>query len=389
MFIKSSICGVLTLLSTTSAFALTCVNDYGGTASCASSSSKAGDCETLGFSKDSVANCEHYIYCPFDTNYKRCVSFDCTGYTLFSCPTNGYCNSCKAGGYTYYTLDGCNNGYVKSDNSCTANPCTGYHLSSCPTGATSCSNCLSGTTTKYKVNGCKNGYTASGNTCVAAACSGYTLSSCPSSATSCSTCLSGTTTKYKVNGCKNGYTKFGNTCAVATCSGYTLSSCPTGATSCSTCLSGTTTKYKVNSCKSGYTASENTCVVATCSGYTLSSCPTNGNCYDCKSGTKTLYKLLNCKSGYMLLTDKTGCTKYCQGVIGARPMNQDEVYSYCTNANGTYGYLTSCRNGTTLVDTGLMRYCKKGFNGGGNTDIITKPGDTTINPGIDNGLTTH
>ena len=73
MFIKVSLCGVLTLLSTTSAFALTCINDYGGTSSC-TNANPAGDCETLGYSKDNVSGCEHYLYCPFDTAYKRCVS---------------------------------------------------------------------------------------------------------------------------------------------------------------------------------------------------------------------------------------------------------------------------------------------------------------------------
>ena len=56
-----------------SANALTCINDYGGTSSC-TNTNPAGDCETLGYSKDNVSGCEHYLYCPFDTSYKRCVT---------------------------------------------------------------------------------------------------------------------------------------------------------------------------------------------------------------------------------------------------------------------------------------------------------------------------
>ena len=119
MFIKSSICGVLTLLSTTSAFALTCVNDYGGTASCANNDSSAGDCVSLGYSKDSVDNCKHYIYCPFDANYKRCVAEeppipDCSNYNLDSCPANGICVSCTDDKATKYALSGCKSGYAEN-----------------------------------------------------------------------------------------------------------------------------------------------------------------------------------------------------------------------------------------------------------------------------------
>ena len=74
MFVKPYLFGALTLLSASSALALTCANDYGSSAGCASNTTAAGDCATLGYSKDNVDGCEHYLYCPFDTSYKRCVS---------------------------------------------------------------------------------------------------------------------------------------------------------------------------------------------------------------------------------------------------------------------------------------------------------------------------
>ncbi len=64
------------LFSTNFAFALTCRNDYSGTSGCAGNQNAAGNCETLGYYTSDVANCRHYIYCPFDTSYKRCTSTD-------------------------------------------------------------------------------------------------------------------------------------------------------------------------------------------------------------------------------------------------------------------------------------------------------------------------
>ena len=375
MFIKSSICGALTLLSTTSAFALTCAYDYGGTASCAPDTTTAGNCETLGFSKNNVSNCEQYIYCPFDASYKRCASLDCTAYTLSSCPANGSCSSCKAGGYTHLALDGCNKGYVKSGNSCPANPCTGYPLSSCPSSASSCSTCLSGKTNKYKVNGCKDGYTASGNTCVCAktckdtatvpdnatavtetctACGvdteiitgfkcndGYQASgnscvcakTCKDTATvpahatavksSCTACGVTTTIITGFN-CNDGYVKSGSSCVAKSCNGYSLSYCPTGASSCSRCKSGTTTKYKVNGCKSGYTLSGGTCVEK------KKECPNGqhyygGKCTNCNTLRSNCKK--DCDNQYDYDIDLQSCYQEC-----------DRQYSACTSASTTYSY---------------------------------------------------
>ena len=88
MFVKPYLFGALTLLSASSALALTCANDYGSSAGCASNTTAAGDCATLGFSQDNVDGCEHYLYCPFDTSYKRCVAsekIDCSDYPFEEC----------------------------------------------------------------------------------------------------------------------------------------------------------------------------------------------------------------------------------------------------------------------------------------------------------------
>lgn len=62
-----------TIIQTSAAVALTCKNDYAGASGCANNTTAAGDCATLGFSKDNSSNCGHYLYCPFDTSYKKCV----------------------------------------------------------------------------------------------------------------------------------------------------------------------------------------------------------------------------------------------------------------------------------------------------------------------------
>ena len=98
------------VLTSTSVFALTCANDYGGTQGCASNTTAAGDCETLGYSTQNTADCEHYLYCPFDKAYKRCVAIaennTCTyQYTIAEYPNVkeiGKNDSCTRDGATYY-----------------------------------------------------------------------------------------------------------------------------------------------------------------------------------------------------------------------------------------------------------------------------------------------
>ncbi|MBE6450623.1 MAG: hypothetical protein E7016_01510 [Alphaproteobacteria bacterium] len=90
--------------------ATTCVKDYAGTNSCVENENTAGDCETLGYSSQDVSGCKNYLYCPFNTNYKRCVAggneLDCAelGYTsenkaawcstIITCPNDSTLTAC-------------------------------------------------------------------------------------------------------------------------------------------------------------------------------------------------------------------------------------------------------------------------------------------------------
>ena len=252
MFVKPYLFGALTLLSASSALALTCANDYGSSAGCASNTTAAGDCATLGYSQDNVDGCGHYLYCPFDTSYKRCAtektpSCEELGFTkssskmsnwcgeIIECPYDSSYKLCKKMGCSQQDFtkddksDWCDNiVYCAADSSYTlcmepkewAFACNGYSLSSCPTHG-NCSSCSMGTTTYYKLNSCTSGYTKSGNTCTINTCSGYSLYSCPANG-NCTNCLSGSTKKFKLNSCDSGYVKKGNTCVKS------KPSCPSG-----------------------------------------------------------------------------------------------------------------------------------------------------------------
>ena len=67
------------------------------------------DCATLGFSKSNVANCasDGYMYCPFDTTYKKCVKYTNT----LTCPDDA--TSC-----TLNVTCPAGQAYVSSENSC-------------------------------------------------------------------------------------------------------------------------------------------------------------------------------------------------------------------------------------------------------------------------------
>ena len=107
------------MLHTASAFALTCKNDYAGASGCAANATSAGDCATIGYSKTEDPDCGHYVLCPFDSTYKRCVSKKCTNYTLSACPKNGICVSCQSAETVTYALAGCKSGFaVGPNNTC-------------------------------------------------------------------------------------------------------------------------------------------------------------------------------------------------------------------------------------------------------------------------------
>ena len=93
------------LLSSTSALAAACFD--GSSTSCATSN--ASDCLALGYSKDDVVGCKHYLLCPFDTSYKACVTQKYAdpcedGYVFI----NGECvkayASCEDAGWKYSSI---------------------------------------------------------------------------------------------------------------------------------------------------------------------------------------------------------------------------------------------------------------------------------------------
>lgn len=105
------------LFISSSAFALSC-SDGTSAGGCIDQSTSAEDCAKLGYSANEP-DCEHYIYCPFNDQYKLCVKdkttppYDCASmqtrlssydkYNFYlQCPSK-YCN--KAG----------SNGYIASD----------------------------------------------------------------------------------------------------------------------------------------------------------------------------------------------------------------------------------------------------------------------------------
>ena len=393
MFIKSSICGVLTLLSTTSAFALTCVNDYGGTTSCASSSSKAGDCETLGFSKDDVSGCDHFLYCPFDTTYKRCVTagggLDCSDYPLNACPpeADGACSICGNSKDIYYKANACIEGYLLTDGKCPANPCDGFGISgSCPTGG-DCSSCKSGTSYKYKLNSCKNGYTMADtkDKCSANACTDYPLTACTDAehiakksdgTYDCSSCLSGTTTKYKANSCVEGYVLSNNQCAADACDGYSLTSEPQNA-QYDTCLSGDTLKYKITSCNSGYILSDDgtSCEVNPCDGYS-STKPENAEYDTCWSGDTPKYKITKCYDEYKQSGNTCICAKTCPNPGYIAPANGYVTYDTCVACGVEYKVSTgwACNEGYTKSGSSCVcaKTCKDKVSVPANATAVTE-----------------
>lgn len=127
-----------------------------------------------------------FLTCPFDTTKKKCL--DCP-----TCPAQPQCPVCE------------------EQKPCEKFDCSAYSLKSCPPEAKSCTACGNGLDVGYKISECQEGYQLSGNSCSASSCAGYLLTYCPTGAT-CLTCKTGTKTKYKVNGCQSSYVQNGQSC---------------------------------------------------------------------------------------------------------------------------------------------------------------------------------
>ena len=204
MKLKFSFWAVLgaVLLCSANVFALTCKNDYSSASGCASNANAAGDCTTLGYATADVSGCSHYIYCPFDTAYKRCTNAVETACATGTYKTKSECETANpdawkctlnsAGCYepktltkicpigTYQTKEECEksggNGFLQlckeNSNGCWApkNPtvsCSGYTLSKCPANGV-CSACSSDKS-KLKLTGCNTNYYLDTDKCVSCA----------------------------------------------------------------------------------------------------------------------------------------------------------------------------------------------------------------------------
>lgn len=175
--------------------ALTCVKDYGSTESCLENPNPAGDCSTLGYSTADVDGCEHYLYCPFNTIYKKCVA----GGNALNCAELGYTNEDKS--------EWCSNIITcPNDNSLTA----------CTTESEDVINCAElGYTNEDKSSWCNKIVTCPNDSSLTLCakvsvaetdCSAYTLSTCPTGV-KCLECTNSSGTYYiATNECAESYT---------------------------------------------------------------------------------------------------------------------------------------------------------------------------------------
>ena len=127
---------------------ITCVKDYGGENSCVNNQDTAGDCAILGYSTENVKDCAQYLRCPFNSDYKICVSgatsssIDCAtlGFTqddkstwcapdkIIKCPTNESLTLCN--GVNTEVMDCASLGFTSSDKTET---CPAEKIVTCPT----------------------------------------------------------------------------------------------------------------------------------------------------------------------------------------------------------------------------------------------------------------
>lgn len=342
-----------------SANALTCINDYGGTSSC-TNTNPAGDCETLGYSKDDVSGCDHYLYCPFDTSYKRCVTEGEQACTQGYARTTAGCNplaTVKPGtGGSIGVIPGGSIGGVSvggvtatqnmsSENAASSNLAssaattgttlpggiiggdfgsivttfheTGWKLDANDKDDSGCYKCVertcpSGTSTS---NTCSGGKVAQATEAYAGNSMCYKCVSCPSGyATSVANCGSGNwmldkKTAYAgcykcvTNSCSTGYAKTVAECGTTGATGWTL---------------GSTTDPMNAQCK--------LCVAKACDGYSASKQSVN----DCTSnGHPEGWNFATCTSGDTIMgkcTAKT-CNTTCSEVYKLVPQYTGDTYN--------------------------------------------------------------
>ena len=217
-----------------SANALTCINDYGGTSSC-TNANPAGDCTTLGYSKDNVSGCEHYLYCPFDTAYKRCVK------------------------------EGCGDGFAKDVSGCGKSGDKGWLL--IKTSGSECGLCSAKQCPNPERP--KNTLSCSSDECLAETGNYFGDTPCAVCTTLC---------------CKDGYAKVPSDCGTTGEQGWELDMFALG-------TSDGCKKCKARPCPTGYSP-ENT------GGTSLACFPNYVMHYNGYSGNNRCYKCQKCPTGY-------------------------------------------------------------------------------------------
>ena len=380
-----------------SANALTCINDYGGTSSC-TNTNPAGDCTTLGYSKSNVTNCEHYLYCPFDTSYKRCLGEkecdpgkarkveDCgatgkNGWRLqvglhnaclqclaIACP-NGYekltpdtsvaeCGSLKINGYSgdslcYKCVEGCEEGYAKVPSDCGTTGEQGWELDTFALGTSDgCRKCIA--------KSCPTGYSPENTGGTSLACfpnyvmhyngySGnnrcYKCQKCPTGyATQDSHCGDG----YAVNKSIHHSTYAGcYKCEMKPCStGYAKTAADCGSTGATGWTLGSTTDPMNAQCK--------LCVANTCDGYSASKQSVN----DCTSiGHPEGWNFSSCTSGDGIKGKCTAKTCEDHGLQSAKPRVYKKVNKYLGDSLRTCYQAGSCGEMSADMVCALVPNC--------------------------------
>ena len=354
MFFKASFFGFSSLLFSTSAFALTCLNDYSGPTGCANNVNAAGDCTTLGYSKDDVDGCKHYLYCPFDISYKRCVDSkkSCEdGYAqiVADCETaasSGSTPSIRPGfvdvttgstfhaeGWTLDLDDGDGTGCYK----CIAKPCPeGFEAYSenyaplCTRGSWLAINGYSGNSICKACQSCPEGYASAFESCEF---------------------------EWQVRSSTTKHPDYPQCfkCVENSCSGFGLDSAPVHA-EYEECLCGKDcSNYRIIKCHEGYelpSPSADDCVKIETCNFSLSACPENANCNECttNSGVKK-YQFISCPNNYQLKNNK--CLNTCPGYdIPEERKDEYTEYASCSVGDGTTMYqYAGCSDGRILVDS--------------------------------------
>lgn len=356
-------------------------------------------CAELGYTKDDVDNCEHYLYCPFDTNYKLCTDKGCKkGYaqTINGCNTTGRSGGlANSGGTTILPGGSVVGGGITVGGVSTVFHPEGWTLDLAEPDGNGCYKCTP--------KDCPEGYTAESSGTMTACFTGqikvYNGYSGNNRCSKCQTCPTDYATS--ANNCGTGIGKSAgwkvDTSDVA--EGYTgcykcvKKDCPSGATTSPFCTapasaqetgnySGDGKCYKciVEQCTDGYARSADDCYSTGSDGWELNEEEQDAfGCYKCKAR--------QCPFG-------TNITPLC--VIGTPEETDsysgDKVCYKCVNHCSEEGYRENknmmCSGYSVLVESKKEPGCYKcetcyfqdrcSCSNGNAVQTLTKPNGETV-----------